>query len=265
MKGTSIKIKIKNFLWKLALKYLVNPKKIIKIGSNKMYLDSKDSLLLSLRKNYEPEHVALIKKVVKKGDIVIDAGAHIGYYTLILAEAVGPTGKVFSFEPNPKNFEVLKKNVAVNGYKHVVLEQKAVSNKNGKVKFYFSDINSGDGTIYATSEDRKSCEVESVRLDDYFKNKLKPTFFKMDIQGMEPSAFEGMQSILSNPYLKFSIEFYPAGLESAGYKPQEFLDKIMKKGFRLYDLDKKKIAKDENSITEYYNSINYFTTLYCYK
>jgi len=231
-----------------------------------MFLDSRDSLLLSIRKNYEPRHVALMKRIVKQGETVVDIGAHIGYYTLILAETVGPKGKVFAFEPNPENFEVLKKNVEINGYKNVILEQKAVSNKNGKAKFYFSKINSGDGKIYATKEERGSCEVNSIKLDDYFKKKrIKPSFFKMDIQGAEPKAFEGMKWILDNPSLKFTTEFQPEAIESAGYSPKEFLDRIREEGLSIYDLGKKEVIKDNDSLVEYYKSINYFTTLYCYK
>jgi FkbM family methyltransferase len=266
-----LKIRIKNFLWRLTLKYLVNPKKVVNIGGNKMYLDLKDSLLLSVRKNYEPKHLELMKKIVKEGDVVIDIGAHIGYYTLLLAKLVGPKGKVFAFEPNPENFKVLKKNIELNGYKNVVLEQKGISNKNTKTKFYFSKVNTGDGRVYKiTGEERESCEVELIRLDDYFRKKrLSPSFFKIDIQGFEPAAFEGMNLLLNNSNLKFTTEFQPGGqdygIKSAGYNPKEFLDKIQKKGFNIIDLDKNKVITDNDALIKYYININYFTTLYCYR
>jgi FkbM family methyltransferase len=224
-----IKLTIKNFLWRLTLKYLVNPNKIVKINSNKMYLDSKDSLLLSLRKNYEPKHVELMKSIVKEGDIVMDIGAHIGYYTLILAEIVGPKGKVYAFEPNPENFKVLQKNIEINGYKNVILEKKAISDKNGTVNFYFSDLNTGDGRIYTSSEKRTSCEVECIKLDDYFKNIPKPSFFKIDIQGIEILALKGMSKIMNNPDIKFTTEFQPEAIEEGGHNPQDFLNEIRKK------------------------------------
>ncbi len=55
---------------------------------------------------------------------------------LIFAKLVGENGKVYTFEPDPTNFALLKKNVEINGYENVVLVQKAVSNKNGKLKLF---------------------------------------------------------------------------------------------------------------------------------
>ena len=68
---------------------------------------------------------ALVKRIVRNGDIVVDIGAHIGYYTLIFARLVGPKGKVFAFEPEPNNFNLLIKNIKINGYKNIIPVQKA--------------------------------------------------------------------------------------------------------------------------------------------
>jgi len=156
------------------------------VDGHKMFLDSKDSLSLSIYGIHEPLVTELVKKEIKKGNVVLDIGAHIGYYTLIFAKLVGEEGKVFAFEPDPTNFSLLKKNVEINGYKNVELVQKAVSNKNGKIKLYLSEENSGDHRIYNSHDGRKFIEVEAIRLDDYFKNYNGAIdFIKMDIQGAE--------------------------------------------------------------------------------
>lgn len=124
------------------------------VDGHKMFLDSKDSLNLSINGIYEPLQTELVKKEIKKGDVVLDIGANIGYYTLIFAKLVGEDGKVFVFEPAPTNFSFLKKNVEINSYKNVVLVQKAVSNKTGKLKLYLSEDNIGDHRI--SPRDRKS-------------------------------------------------------------------------------------------------------------
>ncbi|MFH1500708.1 MAG: FkbM family methyltransferase [archaeon] len=263
-------IRLKNFLWRQALKYLVNPNKVVNVQGNKMFLDSKDSLLLSIRRNYEPRHVDLLKRTIKSGDYVLDVGAHIGYYTLLLAKLVGKNGKVFSFEPDPENFKVLQKNVKENGYKNVILENKAVSNKNGRVKLFLSKINKGDTRIYPTFNDKEResesrYEVDSVRLDTYLKKNLKKIkFFKMDIQGAELFAFNGMKNTLKNKGLKFTVEFSPENLTSIGSNPQDFLDTLLKNKFSLFDVDKqKKINPPQiKSFVNYYKKINYFTTIY---
>ena len=62
-----------------------------------------------------------------QGNFVIDLGANIGYYTCILAKLVGKDGKVFAFEPDPRNLKLLEKNIKVNEYNNVVIVDKAVS------------------------------------------------------------------------------------------------------------------------------------------
>jgi FkbM family methyltransferase len=68
----------------------------------------------------------------------VDVGAHVGYFTLLLAKQVGPSGEVVAFEPNPNIFEILKENVALNGYRNVILENKAVADQAGQVELRLS-------------------------------------------------------------------------------------------------------------------------------
>ncbi len=94
------------------------------VQGSKMFLDPGDSLNLSINGVYGELDTQIIREQIKEGDIVIDVGANIGYYTLIFAQLVGKTGKVFAFEPEPKNFEILKKNIEINNYGNVTVEKK---------------------------------------------------------------------------------------------------------------------------------------------
>lgn len=69
------------------------------------------------------------------GDVVVDVGAHIGYYTMIAAKAVGPDGVVVSVEPDPRNFEILRKNVALSELWNVVLVNCALGSSTGRIAF----------------------------------------------------------------------------------------------------------------------------------
>ncbi|MEM4282315.1 MAG: FkbM family methyltransferase [Candidatus Woesearchaeota archaeon] len=209
------------------------------VQGHKMFLDSKDSLNLSIDGIYEPFETDLVKKVIKKGNVVLDIGANIGYYTLIFAKLVGKEGKVFAFEPDPTNFSLLKKNVEINCYKNVVLVQKAVSNKTGKVKLYLSETNKGDHRIYDSHDGRKSIEVEVIQLDDYFKNyNGKVDFIKIDIQGAEWGAVQGMLNLLKkNKTVKIVTEFWPIGLKRFGIGPDAYLKLLIELGFKLYEVN----------------------------
>jgi len=207
------------------------------VDGHKMLWDSGGILSLLIHGIYEPLETELVKKEIKKGDVVLDIGANIGYYTLIFAKLVGEEGKVFAFEPDPTNFSLLKKNVELNGYKNVVLVQKAVSNKTGKIRLYLSKDNRADHRIYNSGDGRQSIESEATRLDDYFKNyDGKIAFIKMDIQGAEGGALQGMFNLLKKNNVKIAMEFCPIGLKRFGMEPEECLKLLTESGFTLYEI-----------------------------
>jgi len=92
--------------------------KIVNVLGHKMYLDDLDTLHLAINGIWEPLETNLIKNKIKEGDIVLNIGANIGYYTLLIARLVGSNGKVFAFEPDLNNFKILKKNIEINNYKN---------------------------------------------------------------------------------------------------------------------------------------------------
>ena len=73
-----------------------------------MTVDDEDSLGLSVFGQYEPCQTQLIKDNLREGEVFIDLGANIGYFTLIASKIVGPKGHVYAFEPNPVIFSILK-------------------------------------------------------------------------------------------------------------------------------------------------------------
>lgn len=220
------------------------------IQGHKMFLDLKDALGLSVRA-YEPLETEFVKKEIKKGNVVLDLGAHIGYYTLIFAKLVGENGKVIAFEPDPDNFALLEKNVKVNDYQNVTLVQKVISNKTGKAKLYLSEVTPGH-RIYNSVDSHQSIETETIRLDDYFKNyDGKIDFIKMDIEGAEGEAIQGMTSLLErNENVKIMTEFWPSGLEKSGIGPEECLRLPARQGFRLYYMNKQRKKIEPVNISE---------------
>jgi FkbM family methyltransferase len=177
------------------------------------------------------------KKIIKKGDIVLDLGANIGYFTCLFAQLVGETGKVYAFEPEPTNFQLLKKNVEKNNYKNVILEEKAVSNKTHKTRLFLTDNGSMDHRLYQTDQKRNSVEVDVVKLDDYFKDKdISFDFIKSDLQGSDIAAIEGMKEIFKqSKNVKMDFEFAPHMAKGFGSDPVEFIESIEKLGFEFFE------------------------------
>lgn len=260
-----LKVKIiKIFFSHLKQQYLKN--KIFMIQGHKMLMNN---LELSINENYDVTETEIVKREIKRGDVVLDIGANVGFYTLIFARLVGPKGKVFAFEPDPESFYLLKKNVEINGYTNVILIQKAVSNSNGKLRLYLSELNKGDHRIWDSWEKRNSIEIESIRLDDYFKNySEKISFIKIDTQGAEGLVFQGMSDLLkqSNNVI-IILEFWPAGLKRTGMDPADFLKLISEHGFKLYQMKEKKNSLEIANIDELLKivSINNWCNLFLVK
>ena len=208
-----------------------------------MFLDSTDSLRLFARGINEPLTTELIKKEIKKGYVVLDIGAHVGYYTLIFSKLVGEEGKVYAFEPHPGNFILLKKNVETNGDKNVVLVQKAVSNKTGKIKLYLCEDIVGHSIhpFESPQDGGQSIEIEATRLDDYFKTyDGKIDFIKIDIEGAKKEAIQGISSLLKkNKNVKVVSEFNPPLLKQGGIEPEEYLELLTGFGFKLYEVSER--------------------------
>ena len=211
----------------------------------------------------------IIKNNVKNGDNVVDLGANIGYFTLILAKLVGPTGKVFAFEPDPRNLALLKKNVEYNNYKNVIIVPKAVSNVNDKCTLYTGQKTFGQNKIYKPKKTKTQkfipIDSETVRLDDFFKtNGLldKISFIKMDVEGAEFLALSGMKEILKlNKNIKIFTEAEISYLEDAGSSYDQFIDLLTENDFTFSLADNRtetltkvnksqleKILNDEGSV-----------------
>ncbi len=203
-------------------KMYVNPE-----GLPKSYIKTFQSYILS--SSWEELTTEMFKKVVKEGDVVVDLGANIGYFTLLAARLVGKKGKVYAFEPEPINYSLLLKNIELNGYDNIVAVQKAVSNVTGKVRLFLDKKDTGAHTIYQPGDKREFIEVESVTLDEFFKDKKHPiNVIKMDVEGAEIAAFSGMDRIIrESENLKMFVEFYFPGIRRAGDSPEEFARKLL--------------------------------------
>ncbi len=248
--GYVISARLKKFKVTRFVYYLFTPSIIRTKHGLTMMIDKKDTVVsetLLQNGEWEPFTTSTFLDYLSESDIVIDLGAHIGYYTLLAAERVGITGKVYAFEPDPRNFSLLKKNVSVNDFPQVVTENLAVGAENGTVKLYREEHNLGDHRIYASDGKRHALEVNITKLDAYFSSTLPSVaLLKMDIQGAEYQALLGMRSLIKkNKNMVIITEFWPEGMRAAGSDPEAFLKELQSLGytFQIIDEEKKRVKK----------------------
>lgn len=208
---------------------------------------------------FELDKISFFKSRVKDGDNIVIVGANVGFYTQILSKLVGKNGKVYSFEPDIDNFKLLKSNCV--GLKNVILERRAVGDKNGYLKLYKSSSLNTDHQSFDIGEDRIATKVRCVKLDSYFSNKIKINLIKVDIQGYDYFAFKGMRKVLnSNSKIIFMSEMWPYGLNLVGVKPAQYISEVKKLGFKFLN---KKVHTNE--FNKYLNNKYFYTDFIGYK
>jgi FkbM family methyltransferase len=192
---------------------------------------------------WEPFETQVFLSLLEKGMRVVDIGANIGYYTLLAARAVGQTGRVYAFEPTPRTYELLCQNVNANGFSNVVTAQKAVANRSGTATLHLNR-NNGNNTLSSTPDGEGSVEVEVVTLDQYFAHSTaRIGVLKMDIEGSEPLALEGMTDVLKQtPEIVIFTELNPFRICELGRTPEGYAAALRSQGFSLFLLDEERHA-----------------------
>jgi FkbM family methyltransferase len=201
--------------------------KLIKtrLGESKFYYRSDDRFIgqrVALGK-YEPYETKLILRQLKPNQVVIDVGANIGYYTMLIANKVK---KVYALEPDKTNFEILKKNILANNLKNVVAIRAAAGSKKSRLNLYKSKENLGDHKLYG---DGKKERVRVVKLDELVREQVN--LIKIDTQGWEPEVVAGAKKIITKDKPIIFMEYSPARYKIAGLdgkKMMRFLRKIYK-------------------------------------
>ncbi len=163
-------------------------------NSGRFYLDSiNDAIKSPLRKGYqwEPHIVDLIKKHTVPGTLALDIGAHIGTQTLALAKAVGDSGHVLAFEPQPKIFRELFLNMHLNGMKNVSFFWAGVGSHEGKVELSpFTNGNEGGTGLYGgTGTFVQLMTIDSLRLENV-------SLVKIDVEGKENEVLAGAKETI---------------------------------------------------------------------
>ncbi len=175
-------------------------------GNLRLFLDLADRVIGMniLRGNYELEEVEFVRSCVASGDHVLDVGANIGYFTILMASWVGEAGTVLAFEPVPANLDLLRRSIAENRFEdRVRVIPNAVADAPGEADILSVDVryafNSGGAFIVkeeaSTPLDHRRIRVAKTQLDTL--EMARPvSFIKLDVEGAEGLALRGARDLL---------------------------------------------------------------------
>ena len=190
--------------------------------------------------NYEPYESKLFAAMIHSGSVVLDIGAGWGHYSVIASRIVGRTGKVYAFEPDPVAFRALLANVRESGSRNVMAFPLAVGNEDATKPLWISGVIGGQ-SIYS-KRGQKATYVRCVELDRFLRDQLVD-LVKMDIDGGELYALEGMESILQrNRRLILIMEFASKLQRESGRDPQDLIRFLHNQGFVICLIDERRRA-----------------------
>ena len=218
----------------LLRKLLAGKPTIILLDNALFYIEDLEDLYHSTL-CYEKDTLKLAKRLLSPGGVFVDVGANIGGYTIRLASKAR---RVYSFEPHPRNFRLLKYNLKLNNlYSKVYAYRYAVSQKKGKVLLTLSEFHGRHSIVELRS---RYIEVPSITLDDILYSEDNIDVIKIDVEGAEPLVLLGAKNTLTKT--KYVI------IETTFPVLRDFSHKILKKlGFQY-------LGKTDKTNSIYYNT-----------
>lgn len=186
----------------------------------------------------------LLQKVLQPGDEVIDVGADIGLFALAVRRCVGESGKISVIEPNPRLNQGLQRHIELNHLENIHIYPVALSNFEGTASLYFSEQQLSSGSLQkAINSDEESIGIQSIPVNVTIGDRLlpdaQPRLIKLDIEGAEFLALQGLAKLVEQHLPLIIYEFIPT---QAQHFDSSFLDlwnfaqnnayRIFKVGFR---------------------------------
>lgn len=185
--------------------------------------------------DYDEEAQHFIKNHLKAGDIFLDIGANVGFYSLLASRIVGETGKVISIEPNPKTHSKLEKTIENNNIHNITLLNIGLGKEKGMLDLFFDSNSGNDSATMVAHDSQESVKVEVWPLDEVLsKHQIdRINYLKIDVDGFEPDVFAGATSLLKQGKVDaLQSEFCEYWLQANGSSPQELHDLLTQSGLK---------------------------------
>jgi FkbM family methyltransferase len=191
---------------------------------------------------YEPHILACIQKNIRieRGDLAIDIGANIGWYSCIFSKMLEGRGLVIALEPEPNNFTLLRQNVNFNRLDNVVTLERAISDKKSTVLLHLYKASNRGRHSVLQIHDGPAKAVISSRLDDLLEDfglqRSAIAILKIDVEGYEAIALRGASRVLERSRLVI-VEWSPDYMQRGGVAATELADILLKSGFEIFVID----------------------------
>jgi len=188
-------------LWQRSSRTLVNGDLKVSVGFGTLLVHPQDrgiSKELALYHVHEPVTTEFMKGFLKEGMVGIDIGANLGYYVLLEKRLVGNEGRIVAIEPVPRNLELLRQNIALNGLSGVTVVGGAVGERDGVGTMFISRSSNWHSLFPSCLCDGGAIEVPMCTLDSLVHRLQMPRvdFVRMDVEGYEANILSGMKETL---------------------------------------------------------------------
>jgi FkbM family methyltransferase len=181
---------------------------------------------------WEPELAREIEQRVRPGASVAVIGAHVGYFVTLIAQLVGPAGRVVAVEADPDNFALLQENVRRLGLRTVEVNHAAAWSETGRLRIQRSqDGNTGDTRVSPESEG--SIDVPAATIDSLLGERSPVDLVLLDVQGSERRAVDGMRGVIGRWRPSVLAEYWPEGARALGEDPRELTRLLRELDYRL--------------------------------
>jgi len=192
------------------------------------------------RYEIEKNETLFWRNLIKPGQYVFDLGANIGYYTLQSAVRVENEGKVYCFEPVSTTYKKLIDNIKLNRFNNIVPQNFALSNKKGEIELFVAGENSTGSSSLTMHIDFSGIKekVQTITLDEYVLNEKIPKvdIIKIDVEGSEPMAIEGMKQIMQNFKPIILIEVLDERLNTVGSSKEKLYELFLQNCYKPYEI-----------------------------
>ena len=209
-----------------------------------LFVDTRDALVapsLLLHGLWEAEVTDWLTSTLRPGDVFVDIGANVGYFSLLAARLVGPTGGVVAVEAHPRMAELLRRNIIANRVGATTWHRAAWSHPElltFHLRVNFAS-NSSAGTLDPVSLDElgdteELVEVRGVPVDDLLDGMHRVDVIKIDVEGAENRVVQGLsRTLAANPGVTVMFEWSPGQMAMLDDDPRDLIDAFTGAGFRF--------------------------------